>query len=212
MFCQIDVAISGVEDKEDSKAGSGSTPMKVLPPWMIKQGMKLTKEQRGEVKEDTKTEITSDSSALSDDKKSTVTKDEKSFQVVSFSSIIQKVFFRAYGHFEIFFIWIIMQDEYFKAYYAALLERQREEDAKRQQDLSNIDISDQHTSSDRQVGMKSKREDEIEDEDVWEEATPSGKCSFILFALINVGMNWALLVISSASILVYIYQIVSECI
>ncbi|XP_057522194.1 transcription initiation factor IIE subunit alpha-like isoform X2 [Amaranthus tricolor] len=142
---KIDVAISGVEDKEDSKAGSGSTPMKVLPPWMIKQGMKLTKEQRGEVKEDTKTEITSDSSALSDDKKSTVTKDEKSFQ-----------------------------DEYFKAYYAALLERQREEDAKRQQDLSNIDISDQHTSSDRQVGMKSKREDEIEDEDVWEEATPSG--------------------------------------
>ena len=108
MFFQIYFAISGVEDKEDSKAGSGSTPMKVLPPWMIKQGMKLTKEQRGEVKEDTKTEITSDSSALSDDKKSTVTKDEKSFQVVSFSSIIQKVFFRAYGHFEIFFIWIIM--------------------------------------------------------------------------------------------------------
>ena len=107
-----------------------------------------------------------------------------------------------------------MQGEYFKAYYAALLERQREQDqdVKRQQDLSNTDISDHHTSSDRQVGMKSKREDEIEDEDVWEEATPSGKCSFILFALINVGMNWALLVISSASILVYIYQIVSECI
>ena len=69
MCCQIDVVINGVEDKEDSNAGSGSTPMKVLPPWMIKQGMKLMKERRGEVKEETKADITSDPSALSDDKK-----------------------------------------------------------------------------------------------------------------------------------------------
>ena len=84
-----------------------------------------------------------------------------------------------------------MQGEYFKAYYAALLERQREQDqdVKRQQDLSNTDISDHHTSSDRQVGMKSKRQDEIEDDDVWEEATSSGRCSFRLFASVNVSMK-----------------------
>lgn len=52
--------------------------MKVLPPWMIKQGMNLTKEQRGEVKTEVKTDL---SSNPADDKKSSVDKDnEKSLQ------------------------------------------------------------------------------------------------------------------------------------
>ena len=32
------------DDKEDVKSESASTSLKVLPPWMIKQGMNLTKE------------------------------------------------------------------------------------------------------------------------------------------------------------------------
>lgn len=80
-MCQIHVAISGVEDKEDSKSGTGNAPMKVLPPWMIRQGMNLTKEQRGEGEQETKQDVTLEPSGLSDDKKSTVVKDEKSLQV-----------------------------------------------------------------------------------------------------------------------------------
>lgn len=44
---------------------------------MIKQGMNLTKEQRGEAGEESKMESTSTSSQLSDDKKSTVQSDDK---------------------------------------------------------------------------------------------------------------------------------------
>ncbi|OAY83516.1 General transcription factor IIE subunit 1 [Ananas comosus] len=45
----VEVALSGVEVKEeDTETDTKTTPMKVLPPWMIKQGMNLTKEQRGE--------------------------------------------------------------------------------------------------------------------------------------------------------------------
>ncbi|KNA21388.1 hypothetical protein SOVF_043640 isoform B [Spinacia oleracea] len=142
---KIHVDISGVEDKEDSKSGTGSAPMKVLPPWMIRQGMKLTKEQRGEGEEESKPDVTSEPAGLSDDKKSTVVKDDKS-----------------------------IQDEYFKAYYAAILERQRETDVKGEPDVSTEEVTGQNTSLDRQVGLKSKREEQSEDEDVWEEATPSG--------------------------------------
>ncbi|KAL2898260.1 Ovomucoid, partial [Bienertia sinuspersici] len=142
---KIHVAISGVEDKEDSKSDTGGAAAKVLPPWMIRQSMNLTKEQRGEVKEEVKVDATSAPSELSEDKKSTVVKDEKT-----------------------------IQDEFYKAYYAAFLERQRERDANLQQDVGSADITGQHTSSDRQVGMKSKHENESEDEDEWEDAAPSG--------------------------------------
>lgn len=55
--------------------------MKVLPPWMIKQGMNLTKEQRGEVKEEMKMEGASAPVDLSEDKKSMMTNtDTKIFQ------------------------------------------------------------------------------------------------------------------------------------
>lgn len=141
---KVEVALSGVQAKEDSKSETTNAPMKVLPPWMIKQGMNLTKEQRGEVKEEVKMD---GSSALggSDDKKSNIEKDEQSFQ-----------------------------DEYLKAYYAALFERQQQEAAKKQQELSNGQTSDQGPSSERQFGTKSKREDEDEDDLEWEEAAPSG--------------------------------------
>jgi transcription initiation factor TFIIE subunit alpha len=34
--------------KEDVESGKNGSELKVLPPWMIKDGMNLTKEQRGE--------------------------------------------------------------------------------------------------------------------------------------------------------------------
>ncbi|KAH9618918.1 hypothetical protein KSS87_006570 [Heliosperma pusillum] len=131
-------------DKEDSKSDITNAPMKKLPPWMIKQGMNLTMEQRGELKDEAKMDGSSVPSAFVDDKKSTVGDDGKNYQ-----------------------------SEYLKAYYDALLKRQQEEAARKQQP-SNLPSSDQGTSSDRQVGMKSKRPDEVEEEDEWEEGAPSG--------------------------------------
>ncbi|KAE8654918.1 General transcription factor IIE subunit 1 isoform 3 [Hibiscus syriacus] len=51
---KVEVDFSGVDGNEDVKSESASTSSKVLPPWMIKKGMNLTKEQRGEVKQESK--------------------------------------------------------------------------------------------------------------------------------------------------------------
>lgn len=82
-FWQVEVAFYGVEEKgENIKSESASTPMKVLPPWMIKQGMNLTKEQRGEVKEEAKADGTSTAVGSSDEKKSAAeNNDVKNYQV-----------------------------------------------------------------------------------------------------------------------------------
>jgi len=86
------------------------------------------------------------------------------------------------------FIW---QEEYVKAYYAALLEQQRqaEESAKQQRDLSQTSMSNglSESSSNRQVGMKSKREEGEGDDDVeWEEAPIEGKSNNLnLIALLS---------------------------
>jgi len=86
------------------------------------------------------------------------------------------------------FIW---QEEYVKAYYAALLEQQRqaEESAKQQRELSQTSMSNglSESSSNRQVGMKSKREEGEGDDDVeWEEAPIEGKSNnWNLIALLS---------------------------
>ncbi|KAL4341989.1 hypothetical protein GQ457_08G020060 [Hibiscus cannabinus] len=144
---KVEVAFSGLDSKEDVKTESASTSLKVLPPWMIKQGMNLTKEQRGEVKqEDSKTDVGSAQPDFKDDKKSAVENDDKKN----------------------------IQDEYLKAYYAALYKKQQEleESTKKQEDLSDIPLeTGLSDSSERQVGMKAKREDDDEgDHDIkWEE-------------------------------------------
>ncbi|KAJ0245205.1 Transcription initiation factor IIE subunit alpha [Hirschfeldia incana] len=134
------------EGKEDVKANGGDSSLKVLPPWMIKQGMNLTEEQRGEMRQEEKVDV--GSSKLSDDKKSAVENgDDKD----------------------------MLKDEYFKAYYAALIQQQQELAQKQKQEEesgSEVVAPDSElasTSSDRQVGMKSKREEE---EDEWEEEPP----------------------------------------
>ncbi|KAK4437314.1 Transcription initiation factor IIE subunit alpha [Sesamum alatum] len=148
---KVEVAFSGIDQKgENVKSANSNAPMKVLPPWMIKEGMNLTKEQRGETKVETKGG-TLTASELSDDKKSTTANDETKN----------------------------IQDEYLKAYYAALLMRQREQEeaVKKEQESANAAMSNEayNSSTERQIGMKSKREDDYEgDDNEWEEAPPTG--------------------------------------
>ncbi|GAV74232.1 TFIIE_alpha domain-containing protein [Cephalotus follicularis] len=148
---KVEVAFSGVEGKEeDIKSETGSSALKVLPPWLITQKMNLTVEQRGELMQELKKDGSSAAAEFSDDKKSTVENDGKK----------------------------ILQDEYIKAYYAALIEKQQElEAANKEQGLSNALISNglSGMSSNRQVGVKSKRDEDKGDDDIdWEEASAVG--------------------------------------
>jgi transcription initiation factor TFIIE subunit alpha len=144
---KVEFVYSELGEKGDKKSENASEPMKVLPPWMIKQGMNLTKEQRGEVKQESNMESTSVNGDLSDDKKSIDVKDDVKN----------------------------LQDEYFKAYYAALLQRQQEQEAASSKE-QEIGSNTNDASLDRQVGSKMKRADGDEgDDDVdWEEAPPAG--------------------------------------
>ncbi|CAN6920228.1 unnamed protein product [Brassica oleracea] len=102
---------------------------KPMPQWMIRQGMNLTKEQRGEMSPEEKVGGVSEGEVkLSDDNKPSVMGNDN--------------------------------DTYLKeTYYAALLQ-QLEAAQKMNQQESTPDIQSATTCSDRQVGMKSKREDE----------------------------------------------------
>ncbi|KAF4347115.1 hypothetical protein G4B88_025158 [Cannabis sativa] len=113
---KVEVAFSGTEGQEDKKSEVDHTSLKVLPPWMIKQGMNLTKEQRGgEVKQEAKMDGGVSTTETSEDKKSITENDDKKN----------------------------LQDEYVKAYYAALLEKQKElEAATKQEELSNAQMLD----------------------------------------------------------------------
>ncbi|KAL6529795.1 hypothetical protein OROGR_015418 [Orobanche gracilis] len=151
---QVEVAFSGTDDKGDVKSATLNAPTKVLPPWMIKEGMNLTKEQRGETKPEAKMGGTLTASEFSDDKKSTTVNDETKNR----------------------------QDEYVKAYYAAILMRQREQEktVQNEQESTNIKIPNEihSTRSEHQVGMKRIRDDDFEVDDVeWEEAPPIGSTS-----------------------------------
>ncbi|XP_077215060.1 uncharacterized protein LOC143849767 isoform X2 [Tasmannia lanceolata] len=155
---RVEVALSGIEVKEeDTKPDVTTTSMKVLPPWMIKQGMNLTTEQRGEVKQELKDNGSAPTN-LSEDKKSGIDRKEDEKKI---------------------------QDEYIKAYYAAIIKRQQEEEeeaAKREEQeaanfnatTSNISNGISEKPSDRQVGMKAKREKEGDDDVEWEEAPSAG--------------------------------------
>ncbi|CAN8306368.1 unnamed protein product [Cochlearia groenlandica] len=138
------------EGEEDVKAKNGDSSLKVLPPWMIKQGMNLTEEQRGEMRKEAKVEGSSGGEGkLSDDKKSVMGNGDNKD----------------------------LQDEYLKAYYAALMMKQQELAVKQESagELTTDIPLATTTSTERQVGMKSKfeEEDEEEEDDVgWEEVAP----------------------------------------
>ncbi|KAG9459188.1 hypothetical protein H6P81_003696 [Aristolochia fimbriata] len=144
---KVEVDLFRTEVKEeDSKPDTSTTDMKILPPWMIKQGMNLTKQQRGEVKQEAK-----DASMVAeatDDKKSKVDDQDDQKRI---------------------------QDEFLKAYYAAILERQKEEAKKEQQEkVAAEDAGVSETTTDRRIGEKSKREEEGEDDIEWEEPSAAG--------------------------------------
>ncbi|KAL2526129.1 Transcription factor TFIIE [Abeliophyllum distichum] len=147
---KVEVDFSGIDGKGDIKSENGNGPMKVLPPWMIRQGMKLTEEQRGETKQEAKMAGSLTAVESSDDKKTTDEKDD-----------VKNI-----------------QDEYVKAYYAALLKRQHEQEVHddSKQQTSNATTSNGVTMpTERQIGMKSKRGDEYEGDDVeWDEEPPAG--------------------------------------
>jgi transcription initiation factor TFIIE subunit alpha len=69
-------------EKEGAESGKDGSELKVIPPWMIKDGMNLTKEQRGEKIESQKLE----KSEAKDDKKQDL-KDDQSVQVSSVMNI-----------------------------------------------------------------------------------------------------------------------------
>ncbi|KAK7330204.1 hypothetical protein VNO77_24391 [Canavalia gladiata] len=147
---KVVVDFNGTEGKgEGIKSETDSSSLKVLPPWMITSGMNLTKEQRGEVKQEIKMDGTSTSTAAqyTDDKKSTVGHDDSKN----------------------------LQDEYIKAYYAALLKQQHELEETAKKQLSNTHGADDpsSSSSNRVVGFKSKREED-DDGTEWEEAPIAG--------------------------------------
>ncbi|KAL5726069.1 hypothetical protein ACHQM5_009140 [Ranunculus cassubicifolius] len=149
---KVEVDLSGVLVTEDDvKPDVGQPSAKVLPPWMIKTGMNLTDEQRGETKQEVKREISSAIEAgLADVKKSSViVKDEK----------------------------MSLQDEYYKAYYAAILEAQQAAQRQQVEEQSNNNgPTGPETPTDRRVGVKSKREEnESDEDDEWEEAPASGQ-------------------------------------
>lgn len=67
---QVEVTISGADVKEEGAETEAATAsLKVLPPWMIKQGMNLTKEQRGELRPEAKVEGSDAYRDQSDEKK-----------------------------------------------------------------------------------------------------------------------------------------------
>lgn len=72
---QVVVDFNGTDGKgEGVKSETEGASLKVLPPWMITSGMNLTKEQRGEMKQESKVDGTSTSTAAqqTDEKKSTI--------------------------------------------------------------------------------------------------------------------------------------------
>ncbi|XP_068659164.1 transcription initiation factor IIE subunit alpha isoform X2 [Aristolochia californica] len=145
---KVEVEMYSTEVKdEDTKPDASTTSMKVVPPWMIKQGMNLTKEQRGEIRQELKD--VSMASEATEDKKSKV--DDQDDQ--------KKI-----------------QDEFLKAYYAAILKRQQEreevEKTKQLEEEAAKYGGVSETITDRRVGEKSKRQEEGDNDIEWEE-TPT---------------------------------------
>ncbi|KAL6529563.1 hypothetical protein OROGR_015186 [Orobanche gracilis] len=147
---KVEVAFSGIGEQGENESANANTPAKILPPWMITQGMSITKEQWGEANKEMKGG-TFRAPQLSDDKKFISTDNEAKN----------------------------IQDEYIKAYYAAVLLRQREQEetVKKEQESTSAAISSEvyNTPTDRRVGMKSNWDDDDNEGDVqWEDAPPTG--------------------------------------
>lgn len=89
----------------------------------------------------------------------------------------------------------VLQDEYVKAYYAAILKKQQEleEAAKGQQELSSTEVTENvaNTNSSRQVGMKAKREEDEDDDIEWEEAPIGGETRLFLSFMVFISAYYS---------------------
>ncbi|KAK1384020.1 General transcription factor IIE subunit 1 [Heracleum sosnowskyi] len=144
---KVEVNFSDVEKGTNAKYENTSTPTKVLPPWMIKKGMVLNDEQRGEVKQESNMEGASATVGLSDDKKSIDQKDEKS-----------------------------LQDAYLEAYYAALFQRQHEQEESNKRKQEPFNTTDDSTSRQVGMKSKrgNNDDDDVDENVEWEEAPTAG--------------------------------------
>ncbi|KAL3680532.1 hypothetical protein R1sor_023488 [Riccia sorocarpa] len=152
---KVEVALAGGDSKKEEEKEEAAQ-LKVLPPWMIRQGMNLTAAQRGEtVKQEVKAEegTSPDGPDVKDVKPAEEDKEEVQRRI---------------------------QEEYLKAYYAALLQRQQQAE---QQAVEPVKVETEEAAGndgeteERQVGTKAKRDDgddveaEEEEEEVeWEDA------------------------------------------
>nr|GEU74569.1 transcription initiation factor IIE subunit alpha [Tanacetum cinerariifolium] len=127
---------------EEKQIKSESAPLKKLPPWMIKKGMNLTNEQRGVVMQESNMDGTSSMDDQKDEKK----------------SIGQEVDDKN------------IKEEYVKAYYEALLQQQRTQEATNIKEDPSID--DFPTDADPSNSRKRQRDDDEENDFEWEE-TPA---------------------------------------
>ncbi|CAI9098661.1 OLC1v1035346C1 [Oldenlandia corymbosa var. corymbosa] len=133
----IDPSKPKAEENIKSSETSTTQGVKVIPPWLINQGMNLTKVPLGKVTEEVTEDGTKTAVELSEEKKP-----------VTENKDVMKTY----------------QDEYLKAYYEALMKRQLEQEAaNRDMIFPNYDVSNRAS---RQVGMKSKHEEEDDGDDV----------------------------------------------
>lgn len=137
----VEVDLVGIKIREKPTEDIKPTTQKVLPPWMIKEGMNLTKEQRGEAK--TESNLDHNLIHVEEKKPNVDTEDKKS-----------------------------IQEAFAREYYASLIKRQEEVAARRCDNVLKAVVED---SSERQVGMKSKWENNDNDNIEWEEALAAGK-------------------------------------
>ncbi|CAA6654773.1 unnamed protein product [Spirodela intermedia] len=141
---KVEVTISGSDAREEGAEPDAATPTKVLPPWMIRQGMSLSRDQRGEAAP------MNTSPALLDQKQKDGKEGTESLQEEYVTA-----FYEAYAK---------MQMELAEA------AKKKAEEPEVSQPLIPVLSSEVAAgTSCRQVGVKSKRE-ELE----WEEAPPIG--------------------------------------
>lgn len=152
-YLQVEVALAGGDTKKEEDKEE-ATQLKVLPPWMIMQGMNLTASQRGEtIKLEVKTEDGASPNGPD-------VKDVK--PVVEDNEEVQRK----------------IREAYLEAYYAALLQRKQKADALLATAETELESANGNEENDeRQVGMKSKRDanddfeaEEEEEEVEWEDA------------------------------------------
>ncbi|KAL9272690.1 General transcription factor IIE subunit 1-like protein [Drosera capensis] len=142
---KVEVAFLGFQAEDQDSKPKVAEESKMNVPWL--QPAQMAMARQGDVQQETKAETDRSQAGLSDDKKSSAVDEASNLQV-----------------------------EYLRAYYDALFQKQKEQElATKQPDFSEAYSSNSYsgTSSDRQVGLKAKREDDFDEDVKRQEAAPS---------------------------------------